>query len=265
MLEIFELIIIKRAFLVATLIAPLASVLGVFLLMRRYAFFADTLAHVGFLALALSLFLKINSLFLLLLLSIIISVFVEQLRSKGKLPAEGSLLFFLYAGVALSVVFLSFSKSNVSVMHILFGSLSTVSAADMYLIYVGVIVCGIFLIKFYKPLLNLSIDEEIAHAMGININRLKTFFAITVAISISISIKTMGALLIGSLMIIPPLSAMLFCKSLRSTVIFSIIFALLSSYGGIFLSFYSDIPLGASVSTILILVFIFSFVIQKIR
>jgi zinc transport system permease protein len=265
MIEILELHIIKRAFIIVSLIAPLAPVFGVFLLLRRYAFLADTLAHVGFLALALSLFLNINSLAMLILLSVVVSISVEQLRSKGKLPAEGSLSFFLYAGVALSVLFITFSRNTGSIMNILFGSLSTVTKGDVYLILAGALICGAFLAKFYKKLINLCIDEELAHASGINTEQLKILFAVTVALSISISIKTMGALLIGSLMIIPPLSAMQICRSLKSTVILSIIFSLLSSYTGIFLSFYSGIPLGASISVILIGLFVFSFVIKLIK
>ncbi|WP_353686082.1 metal ABC transporter permease [Thermodesulfovibrio sp. 3462-1] len=265
MLEIFELSLIKRAFLVITFVAPLAPVFGVFLLLRRYAFFADTLAHVGFLALALSLFLKINSLVLLILLSLIISISVEQLRAKDKLPAEGSLSFFLYAGVSLSVVFIALSGSTGSIMNILFGSLSTVTKGDVYLILAGALICGAFLLKYYKKILNLCIDEEIAHASGINTAGIKILFATAVALSISISIKTMGALLIGALMIIPPLTAMQLCKSLKTTVILSIIISIFSSYSGIFLSFYSGIPLGASISTILIFFFLISTVFKAFK
>ncbi len=265
MIEIFELNIIKRAFIVVSLIAPLAPLFGIFLILRRYAFFADTLAHVGFLALALSVFFGLNSLLLLIVLSIIVSLSVEQLRSKGKLPAEGSLSFFLYSGVALSVLFITFSGKTGSVMSILFGSLSTVTKEDVYLILIGAIFCFVFLIKYHKKMLNLCIDEELAHSSGINLSNLKVIFALTVAVSISISIKTMGALLIGSLMIIPPLSAMQITKSLRTTTILSVIYSILSSYAGIFLSYYSGIPLGASISVILIGVFIFSFILKLFR
>lgn len=265
MIEIFEFNIIKRAFLVVSFIAPLVPIFGIFLLFRKYAFFADTLAHVGFLALALSLFFKINSLVLLILLSIGVSISVEQLRAKGKLPAEGSLSFFLYSGVALSVVFITFSGSTGSIINILFGSLSTVTKEDVYLILTGAFICGVFILKYYKKLISFCIDEELAHASGINTAFIKILFATTVALSISISIKTMGALLIGSLMIIPPLIAMNICRSLKNTVIVSIIISLLSSYSGIFLSFYSGIPLGASISTILVVFFVISFIIKAFK
>lgn len=264
MFEILELNIIKRAFIIVTLIAPLAPLFGVFLLIRRYAFLADTIAHVGFLALAVSLFTGVNSLGILIVLSIAVAVSTEQLRSKGKLPAEGLLSFFLYAGVALSVVFITFSKNRGSIMNILFGSLSTVTREDVYLIALGALLCGVFLLKYHKKLLNLCIDEEIAHAGGINTEKLKMLFAVTVALCISISIKTMGALLIGSLMIIPPLTAMQICHSLKTTAIVSIVFSLFSAYSGIFLSFYSGIPLGASISIILIALFLISFLIRPL-
>ncbi|MCX8033690.1 MAG: metal ABC transporter permease [Thermodesulfovibrio sp.] len=265
MIEIFELSVIKRAFIVVSVISPLAPLFGVFLILRRYAFFADTLAHVGFLALAISVFFNINSLLMLILLSIAVSVSVEHLRSKGRLPAEGSLSFFLYAGVALSVLFITFSGKTGSVMSILFGSLSTVTKEDIYTILAGACICLLFLVKYYKKIISLCIDEDLAHAAGINLSFLKIIVAVMIALCISISIKTMGALLIGALMIIPPLSAMQIAKSLRATAVLSIIFSIFSSYAGIFLSYYLGIPLGAAISVILIAIFIFSFIVKVVR
>ncbi len=262
MLEIFELNLIKRAIIVVSLIAPLAPLFGIFLLLKRYAFFADTLAHVGFLALALSVFFNLNSLLMLIVLSIIVSISVEYLRQKGKLPAEGSLSLFLYAGVALSVVLITFSGKTGSVMGILFGSLSTVTTQDVYLIAIGALICLMFIMKYYRQMLNLCIDEELAHAFGINISRLKIIFALIVALCISISIKTMGALLIGSLMIIPPLAAMQITRSLKSTAFLSVIYSVFAAFSGIFLSYYSGIPLGASISLILLVIFALSFIIK---
>ncbi len=265
MIEIFELDVIKRAFLVVSLIAPLAPLMGIFLLFRRYAFFADTLAHVGFLALAISVFFQFNALWLLIILSILVALCVEQLRIGGKLPAEGSLSFFLYSGVALSVVFITFSGKTSSVMSILFGSLTTVSEEDFYLILIGTVLCSFFLIKYFRKMLNVCIDEDIAHASGIDVALVKTIFAITVALTISISIKTMGAFLIGSLMIIPPLSAMQLTRSLMGTAKLSIIYSVFSSYCGIFLSYYSGIPLGASISLVLIGIFIASLFVKHFK
>lgn len=265
MIDLFELSVIKRAFVVMTIIAPIAPLFGIFLILRRYAFFADTLAHVGLLAMALSIFFNSSTLLVLIILSITISILIEQLRTKGKLPAEGSLSLFLYGGVALSVLFITFSGKTGSVMGILFGSLSTVSEEDVYLILAGAIVCMIFLLINHKKILNISIDEELAQASGINTSLIKLIFAITVALCISISIKTMGALLIGSLMLIPPLSAIQISKSLRTTAILSSLYSIFSSYAGIFLSFYSGIPLGASISITLMGIFVLSLFIRFFR
>lgn len=265
MLEIFELETVKRALLVIALIAPIAPVFGIFLILKRYAFFADTISHIGFLAIALSLFLNTNSLILLIILSILVSYFVEQLRVKQKLPAEGSLSFFLYSGVALSVVFITFSGKGASIIGVLFGSLSTVSKQDVYLIALGSFICAVFLVKYFKKLLNLCIDEEIAHASGINTKLINLIFATTVAISISISIKTMGAFLVGALMIIPSLSAIQISRSFKTAVVLSIVFSVFASYTGIILSFYSNIPLGASVGVVLIGLFIFSYIVRHLK
>lgn len=265
MFEIFALDIVKRAFLATTLVAPITPLFGIFLILKRYAFFADTIAHIGFLAIALSLFFNINSLLFLIILSILVSLLVEQLRGKQKLPAEASLSFFLYAGVALSVVFITFSGKGTSIVGILFGSITTVTKEDIYLIAAGALTCIGFLVKYFKKLLNLCIDEEIAHASGVNTKLINLIFAVTVAVSISISIKTMGAFLVGALIIIPPLCAMQISKSFSRTVVLSILFSLFSSYLGIPLSFYSGIPFGASVGVILIGLFLVSLISRHLK
>lgn len=265
MTELFEIYIIKNAFIVVTLIAPIASLFGVFLILKRYVFFADTLAHVGFLAMALSIFLDANALFVLVLISVVVALLVEQLRTRGKMPAEGSLSLFLYGGVALSVVFITFSGKTGSVMGILFGSLSTVAVEDVYLIAPVAFVCLVFLAKYHRKVLSICLDEELAHASGINVSQVRTLLAVTVALSISISIKSMGALLIGSLMVIPALSAMNISRSLTGMAIFSIVISILSSYTGIFLSFYSGIPLGASISVVLLGTFVMSILYRFLK
>lgn len=263
--DLFEINIIKNAFIVVTLVAPIASIFGVFLILKRYVFFADTLAHVGFLAMALSIFFDANPLFVLVLLSVIIALLVEQLRTKGKLPAEGSLSLFLYGGVALSVVFITLSGKGGSVVGILFGSLSTVAVEDIYLIAPVAFLCLIFLVKYHRKVLNICIDEELAHASGINVSQIRALFAASVALSISISIKSMGALLIGSLMVIPALTAVNLARSLRGMATISLIISILSSYLGIFLSYYSGIPLGASISVVLLGFFVISMLYRFLK
>lgn len=265
MTELFEINTIKNAFIVVTLISPIASLFGVFLILKRYVFFADTLAHVGLLAMALSIFFDANALFVLVIISVIVALLVEQLRIKGKLPAEGSLSLFLYGGVALSVVFITFSGKTGSVMGILFGSLSTVAVEDVYLIAPVAFICFVFLATYHRKVLNICLDEELAHASSINVSQIRTLLAVSVALSISISIKSMGALLIGSLMVIPALSAMNLARSLKGMATFSLIIAVLSSYMGIFLSFYSGIPLGASISVVLLGAFVISIFCRIIK
>lgn len=256
MTELLEISLIKRAFLVVTLVAPIASVFGVFLILRRYVFFADTLAHVGLLALALSISLNMNPIIVLVLLSVSVALLTEQLRTRGKLPAEGSLSLFLYGGVALSVVLITLSGKTASVMGILFGSLTTVSVEELYLITPVALGCILFLVKYHRKLLSISLDEELAHASGINVLFMRHLFVLLVALSVSISIKTMGALLIGSLMILPALSAMNLVRSFRAMVFLSMALSTLSSYLGIILSYYSGIPLGASISVLLLCLFV---------
>ncbi len=127
------------------------------------------------------------------------------------------------------------------------------------------IVSSIFLATNYNKLLLSSFNEELAIANGINVKRINIFFTALVGVSVAISIKIIGALFIGALMVIPVISAILFKKGFFQTWMIALIIGVAGVVSGLFVSFYFSFPSGATIVVILFLIFSFSLIVQKIR
>lgn len=266
MFEIFQYDFMIRAILSGLVVAIIGPIIGIFLVVRRYSLLADTLAHVSLLGVALGVLLKINPYISAVITSIIAAVSMEYLRATKKIYEESVLALFLSGSLALAVVILSFSRSfNVNIYSFLFGSISTVNLIDLYLIIsLGIIIIAIvgFL---YKELFLVAFDEELAQASGIPVQKLNLVFMILVALAVASTIRIIGILLTGALMVIPVISAMQFGLSFKKTLLLSIAFSLLVVIFGLFLSYYLDLASGGVIVVLALMLFIISVVYNKLR
>ena len=152
---------------------------------------------------------------------------------------------------------------SVNIFSFLFGSIATVSAIDLYFI-VGLGVAVLVVIVFlYKELFFVSFDEELAQASGISAKFLNILLVVLAAITVSLSISTIGVLLIGALTVIPVLAAFQYERSFRQTIFLSIAFSLVSVILGLFLSFYFALASGGIIVVVALAIFLLSFIIKK--
>jgi len=262
MLSLFEYSFIVRAFEAGMLISIIAPLIGIFLVLRRYALIADTLAHVSLAGVAVGLFLSINPLITAFTVSTGASVLIERLRLSKRVYSDAALSVFLSGSLAVALLLLSLSGGfNVNLFSYLFGSLVTVSEGDLYLILiVGIIVC-VGVVLFFKELVFVSFDEEAAEAAGIHTRGINLLLIILAGLTISISIPVVGALLIAALIVIPVLVALQFRTSFAKTLLIAEAVSIFSVAAGIVSSFYLNLSAGGTI--VLILVFIFSLSLFK--
>ncbi|MBI5753779.1 metal ABC transporter permease [Candidatus Peregrinibacteria bacterium] len=266
MLDIFQYDFMVRAFMAGFAIAIIAPMVGIFLVTRRYAFMADTLAHVSFAGVAAAFLLGFEPIITALLLSIGTSLTVEKLRSSGKVLGEAGLAIFLSGGLALASVLISASRGlNLNLSGVLFGSIATVTTLDLQLI-LGLGVVVLFTIFFlYRQLFAISLDEELATVSGLPVTRLNRILVILAAIIVSLSMRIVGILLVGALMVIPVIAAMQYKKSFFATFIISIIISLFSVISGLFVSYYLGWASGGTITLIAITIFVTSSLINLRR
>ncbi len=263
MLDIFNYDFMIRAFIAGFAIAIIAPLVGIFLVTRRYSFMADTLAHVSLAGVAGAMILGIQPIISALAVSILTALSVEKLRSSGKVLGESGLAIFLSGGLALASVLISASHGlNLNLSAVLFGSIATVTTTDLILILsLGILVVGT-IVYIYRQLFAISLDEELATVSGLPVKRLNRILVVLAAIIVSLSMRIVGILLVGALMVIPVIAAMQYGKSFLKTLLLSILISIFSVMSGLFISYYLGWASGGTITLVSITIFLLSVLIN---
>ena len=260
---LFEYSFLRYALFTGVIMGFVTPIIGSFVVIRRLSFIADTLSHFSLAGLSIGLFL-INimgftfisdPLYLAMIFSVIGALFIEILRGYYQNYKEISMPIVMSLGTALSALFISLSGGfNSSIYNYLFGSILTVG--DKYLTVMAitaVITIGLIVI-FYREMVIISFDETYARLLGIKVGRFQLVSTILLAVVVSLSLATVGVLLVASLMIIPVAAAMKVGKSFKNTIGIAILFSEISVIGGLWLSYEVNIASGATI--VLINIFI---------
>lgn len=264
MLEMFEYDFMQRAFLAGIIIAVLASVSGTFIVLKRYSMISETLAHSALVGVAVGLVAGFNALWTAVVFAIVSAWLIEYLRSSFSLYSDAVLSILLSGSLAIAVIIVSLGGAfNNSLFSYLFGSILSVSSEDVITIAIFGVLSLATLLLFSKELYFLAYDEEVAKTSGIKVNFLNYLLVTVVAIIIALSIRVVGSLLIGALMIIPSIAALQFRVGFLKTVVISLVFALISVICGMTLSFYFSLPSGATIVLCVLGIFIVSLVTNR--
>jgi zinc transport system permease protein len=170
----------------------------------------------------------------------------------------------LSGSLALAVIIVSLGGAfNNSLFSYLFGSILSVSNEDLYTIVGFGSVSLLFLLLFSKELYFIAYDEEVAQTSGIKVKFLNFLLVTVVAIIIALSIRVVGSLLIGALMVIPTVAALQYRVGFRNTIFIALFFALFSVLFGMSFSYYFSLPSGATIVLCVIAIFILSLVMNR--
>ena len=264
MTEMFQYDFMQRAFIAGMIIAVLASVSGTFVVLRRYSMISETLAHSALVGVAVGLVAGFNPLWMAVVFAIISAWLIEYLRSAFSLYSDSVLAILLSGSLAIAVIIVSLGGAfNNSLFSYLFGSILSVSSEDVVTIAVFGTVALSMLLIFSKELYFIAYDEEVAKTSGVKVKLLNFLLVSVVAIIIALSIRIVGTLLIGALMVIPTVSALQFRVGFAKTVMISLVFALLSVSAGMTLSFYYSLPSGATIVLCVLFIFIISLIANR--
>lgn len=248
MIDILAYDFMRRAIVAGLAIAVVAPLIGLFLVVRRYSYLADTLAHVSLVGVSLGLMTNVNPMISALVVSGISAWGIERIRSSRKIFSESVLAIFLSGSLAVSLLLIAAMKRfNQDLFTYLFGSITTVTNSDVGLIVGLAIVTLVSVVMLYKELFLISLSEELAQAEGLAVSKLNIFLIILSAVSISLAMRIVGVLLIGALMVIPVTAAMQFRVSFRKTMFVAIAVSVLATLCGLVISFYLDWPSGATI------------------
>lgn len=264
MIEIFSYPFMQRALIAGILIAVLAAVSGSFIVLRRYSLLSETLAHVSLVGVSIGLLAGVSPLWMAVMASMIAAWLIEYLRSRHGLYSDSILAIFLSGSLALSIVIISLAGSfNASLFSYLFGSILSVSNEDLWIMGIAGAVGMALLVIFFKELYFIAFDEEVARTSGIAVTALNFMLVSIIALIIALSIRVVGTLLIGAMMVIPTVSAIRFGYGFFKTTYIAIAIALVSVFAGLLLSYAYALPSGAAIVLCLLLFFILSLVMKR--
>lgn len=269
MLEIFKYDFMQRAFISGILIAIIAPCIGVVVVLKRLSMIGHSLSHVSLAGVAAGLIAGVNPVLGAAVFSVTAALGIEKVRKSFPNYAEIAIAVITSTGIGLAGILSGFVKNSASFNSFLFGSIVAISNFELMMIIVlasAVILTVYFL---YKELMYIAFDEESARLAGIPVKVINFIFTLLTAITVSVSARTVGALVISSIMVLPVASALQIAKSYRMTIVYSVAFALIATISGLFVSYYADLKPGGTIVLISVVILVFVLIyknfIQMIR
>jgi zinc transport system permease protein len=238
----------RLAFAVGAVVGVLAPAVGFFLVQRRLSLIGDGIGHVAFAGVAVGLLLDVSPVLTALVAAVAGGVAIEWLRARRHAAGDQALALVFYTGIAGGIVLVSLAGSlNVNLFQYLFGSILTVTREDVVVVAVlGAAGLGA-LALLYRALCAVVLDEEGARVAGVPVGLLNVAIAALAAVTVALSMRIVGVLLIAALMVLPVTAATRVAWSMRSTLFLSVGIGLASVLAGLSVSYYADLPPGGTI------------------
>ena len=263
---------VRYALIVGVLISLCSSVFGVVLVLKRFSFIGDGLSHVAFGAISIAAVLNLsNNLLLVLPITVICAVLLLRTGQNTKLRGDSMIAMVSVGALALGYLLLNIfsTSSNIAgdVCSSLFGSYSilTLNLSDVIICAVLCVLVMIIYLLLYNRLFAVTFDENFAKASGINTGAYNTLLAIVIAIIIVLAMNLVGSLLISALIIFPALTSMRVFKNFKAVVISSAIISVVCAVLGIIIALLVSAPIGPTIVSTNIVVFILFLIFSKFR
>ncbi len=248
MLDLFTYDFMQRSLLAAAMVGGLCSVIGVFVVLRGLAFVGAGTAHAAFAGVALGFLMGWPPLLLAIIFGLATVWITGWVEEKGRMKLDVSIGILYTTTMALAILFIGLMKTyNAEVYGYLFGSVLSVTNEELRSIGgLSVLVLGLILL-FSKELYFIAFDQEMAEASGVPARKIFFLLLTLVALTVVISLKTVGAILVFAMILIPASTAYQLTHSLRTLTLYSIIIGISTSVTGVLISAIWDVPSGPAI------------------
>ena len=267
-MEIIQYTFFQNAIWSSLLITIACGIIGTYIVSRRIVFISGGITHASFGGLGIGFYLGINPLLSALVFSILSAIGVEYLSHSGdyRRIREDSVIAAIWSfGMAIGVIFIFLTPGySPNLSAFLFGNILTVSKTDI--LWMSILTITILLIYIFgkKIIIYTAFDRDFAITQGLPVRFIEYLMMILIAVTIVLSIRLIGIMLMMSLITIPQMTANMFTSNYNKITIISCILGLLGCISGLFLSYLFNIPSGAFIILVLIVIFFIAKVIQKI-
>jgi ABC-type Mn2+/Zn2+ transport system permease subunit len=238
----------QRSLLAAVLVGATCSIIGVFVVLRGLAFVGAGTAHAAFAGVALAYLVGLPPLPLAVLFGLATVWTTGIMEEKGKMKLDASIGILYTATMALAILFIGLMKQyNAEVYGYLFGSVLSVTPAELKIVLALSLLVLTIVMLFAKELYFIAFDQEMAEASGVPARKVFYLLLTLVAVTVVISLKTVGAILVFAMILIPASTAYQLTYSLSQLTLYSVIIGVVCAGGGVLLSYLWDLPSGPAI------------------
>ncbi len=237
-----------RALLGAVFTGLAAPAVGTYLVQRRLALMGDGLGHVAVTGVALGLLTGTSPTLTAVIVAIVGAVVIEVIREQGRAGGDVALALLFYGGIAGGVMLIGLADQGAYVLQsYLFGSLTTISATDVWVTVVLAAVVVLLAVGLSPQLFAVAQDQEFAKVAGLNVRFYNLLVAVMAAVTVTVSMRTVGLLLVSALMVVPVATSQQLTRGFRTTLFAAMGIGTLASLSGVVVSAYVDVAPGATI------------------
>jgi len=251
-MELFTLAFMQRALLAALFTGLAAPAVGTYLVQRRLALMGDGIGHVAVTGVALGLLTGTSPTWTAVVVAALGAVLIEVIRERGHANGDVALALLFYGGLAGGVLLTGLAgQSATRLQQYLFGSITTISATDVWITIALAAVVILVCVGLSPQLFAVAQDQEFARVAGLNVRAYNLLVAVLAAVSVTVAMRTVGLLLVSALMVVPVATAQQVTRSFRTTLVAAMALGTVASVGGLvvsaFASFHARVAPGPTI------------------
>jgi zinc transport system permease protein len=265
-LELLTFDFFRNALIASVLTSVIAGIVGSYIVARRTVFISGGITHASFGGMGLAYFMGLSPFLGAAIFAVLSAIGIEWSSNKAGLREDSSIAILWSLGMAIGILFVFLTPGYTpNLMGFLFGDILTVNISDLLWLAGIAFICIVLVQLFYPIILAVAFDSEFASVSKLPVQTIKYISAIIVAVSIVLSIKVMGIILVLSLFTIPASAANLFAKDLKKMMYLSVVLSLIGSISGLLIAYFLDLQSGATIIFTLTVLYAFLRIIKALK
>lgn len=242
-----EFSFMRNALAAGFMLSVIIPMIGVVMVNRKTSMIGDALSHTSLAGVAIGLIAGMNPVIGAMIICIFAAFSIEFIRKK--LPHYGDMAtaVIMSGGLGFAAILTKFAPGGNNFESYLFGSISSVTRMDVLSVFIVFCFVTVTSLIFYGALIDIAIDPNMARLAGVKVNRINSIFTLLTAITVALSCKIVGALLVTSLIVLPVATSLIISKSYKMTYLVSIVLGVVYMMSGIILSYQFDVPTGGAI------------------
>lgn len=263
MIEMLQYGFMQRAFITGILLAVIAPLIGITIVLKRMSMIGDALSHASLAGVALGLLSGINPILGAMGICLFAALGVEAIRRKIPRYSEMAISIIMSTGIGLAGILSGFVKNGTNFNSFLFGSIISISKDELKIVCVISVLVLLCVLLLYKELFYIGFDENAARISGVPVKTINFIFTLLTALTVSIASRTVGTLIVSSMLVIPIACGMQVGRSYKAVMIIGVITALVTTVIGLTLSYYVGLKPGGTIVLLEVVCFLILALISR--